>query len=262
MTYQTPPAISGFSYVPYSHRMNEDVFIDMQYAKHDCKVPTDFAAEPWRYCKDPINTYLSLRFEKRALFKSKLDATKLKLVENEEERIAQTRVNFSSYKEKQRMMFHLKDAWREWKKEVKDKRAEHVTWIQEKENWEKIPKYPARWKRSHSLDVEPLERVGSWKEDDELDNPGLISHVDPEYGFKARAIYFRKSDSGWKGHTHHHDQFLPGNFPNQKIPVHNLLEDLDKNPLSEPCPADYLRYFHFPANNMRWIEVWCRSNEN
>jgi hypothetical protein len=252
MAARRPSVLNGVSYEPRPPRANQDVFIDMQYSKHDCPDQTAFVTEPWNYCQDATNTYLSLRFDQRKKFKSKLNEKQLKRVEHEEERIEQTRVNFSSYDMKKQMMDDLKTARREWKTEVKTKREEYVRKIQEKR-----PKYPVMWNRNQELDLDLLERVKAWKVDDNPENSKLSPHLEPEYGFKACAMYFKKSDSGWDPVTHDHPKFLPGKFPNQKLLVHNLLEDRDSNPLSEPCPADRLRYFHFPTNNMRWIEVSC-----
>jgi hypothetical protein len=116
-----------------------------------------------------------------------------------------------------------------------------------------------RWRRNQKLDLDLLEKVKHWNVEEEPDKSSLHPKEDPDYGFKACAIYFKKDlnrpGAGWKGHTHKHASFLPGEFPNQKIPVHKLLSDTENNPLSEACPADHLRYFHLPTNNMRWIEV-------
>ena len=80
--------------------------------------------------------------------------------------------------------------------------------------------------------------------------------VEEEYGFKACAIYFKNSQDGYAKHTYVHAAFLPGSkFPNQKISVHDILKDTPDNPLKEECQEGQLRYFHFPSNNMRWIEV-------
>jgi hypothetical protein len=70
------------------------------------------------------------------------------------------------------------------------------------------------------------------------------------HGFKVHFILFQNSL------PQTHAQF-PDTFPNQKIALNELLynRDPDKNPLMEPCPADTIRYFHFPANNMSWVEV-------
>jgi hypothetical protein len=66
---------------------------------------------------------------------------------------------------------------------------------------------------------------------------------------KASIIFFRDS----------RPYDIPGienEFPNQKISVKTLLaEDKRINPLMQPCEDNMIRYFHFPANNMIWVEV-------
>lgn len=53
------------------------------------------------------------------------------------------------------------------------------------------------------------------------------------------------------------DKTYPDEFPNQKIPIDELLysEDRARNPLMKECPGGMIRYFHLPANNMSWVEV-------
>lgn len=251
MAPRRPSVLNGVSYAPQPPKEHQDVFVDMQYAKHGC-TQEDFLAKPWECCKDPTNTYLSLRFDQRERFKSNLNDKQLKRVKHEEERIEQTRVNFSSYDRKKQTMDDLKKARREWKTEVKTKCEEYAKKIQEKK-----PKLPLRWNRSQELDLRLLERVKAWDVDDDPFNSRLIPHLEPEYGFKACAMYFEedKKGAGYDKFTYNHPKFLPGSFPNQKLLVHDLLEDRDNNPLSEPCQPNQLRYFHFPTNNMRWIEV-------
>jgi len=108
--------------------------------------------------------------------------------------------------------------------------------------------------RDQQLDLELLERVKSWEVVEEPNNSTIGISVQPPYGFKACAMHFKKSLSGWVGTDHTRDKYS-GNFPNQKISVHDLLEGSDVNPLSEQYQSDYMRYFHFPTNNMRWIGV-------
>lgn len=87
--------------------------------------------------------------------------------------------------------------------------------------------------------------------------------LEPMYGFRASAVYFKKSGSAWKGCDYPGSQakFI-GKYPNQKILVHDILEKTDNNPLSEPCPRDHIRWFHFPTNNMSWIEVSKPASES
>jgi len=291
-----PRAANSFRYVPHAHKRDQDVHIDMQYAKHSVHEALEFANEPWKHCIDHTNCYLGLRFDRRDEFKEELkkmdDAferqlqvaedqepddnnvdefqhmlkemresnkgKKLERVIHEEERIKQTRVNFASYPEKQQMMERLKAAKKAWKEEVKEKREEYVKRIMKQQEAGRQPKFPQRWSRDQTLDLELLERVKDWKVEDEPEDDTIKPKPEKEYGFEACAIYFKKSDYGWQPDTHNHPKFKDGKFPNQKISVHDLIQpssDTYTNPLSEPCGEDRLRYFHFPSNNMSWIEV-------
>ena len=277
MSNRKPSVINGIPLEDYCHQVNEDVHVDMQYAQHGC-TPDEFAAEPWNHCKDHTNTYLSLRFDKREEFKMKLDPDRLERVRHEERRIEQTRVNFTSHVKKRHeeklkrleaklkrieqsrgtptsemeknglssldAMESLKKAKRDWKLEVKNKRVANVT---------KLREHQSKF-RDQCLNQELIERAESWKVTDD-DQSTLQPKTDLEYGFKACAIYFQKNDSGYEGCTHEHTKFQSTRFPNQKMSVHNILADEPGNPLAESCPPNRLRYFHFPSNNMRWIEV-------
>jgi predicted transcriptional regulator len=243
------PTIIGIPYESSPYPMNEDLYIDMQYAQHGC-IPADFAAEPWKHCKDHTNAYLSLRFDKRHQFKENTTQEVREQVMQEETRIRQTRVNFTSYEKKKTMLANLKNAKSEWKMEVKARREEEAKRI---ENYAR--NYPAQWSQHQELGLEYLERLKSWNASDVEEESSLQLKPDLEYGFKAYAIYFQKKCSGYEEFTHDNPKFLGAAFPNQKISVHSILQEEEGNPLAELCPSDRLRYFHFPTNNMRWIEV-------
>lgn len=66
---------------------------------------------------------------------------------------------------------------------------------------------------------------------------------------KASVIFFKDSK------PYDHPEF-DDKFPNQKISVRKLLDkNNNKSPLIAKRSSDMIRYFHFPANNMSWIEV-------
>jgi len=69
-----------------------------------------------------------------------------------------------------------------------------------------------------------------------------------DYDIKASMIYFKNS-------TPFDVPGVDNTFPNQKISVKDLLCDEENNPLMQSCDDDMIRYFHFPANNMIWVEV-------
>jgi hypothetical protein len=70
-----------------------------------------------------------------------------------------------------------------------------------------------------------------------------------ESDIQAPLIYFKNS----------RPYDIPGcsdQFPNQKVPLkHLLIDDFETNPLMQPCDDNMIRYFHLPANNMKWVEV-------
>jgi hypothetical protein len=71
------------------------------------------------------------------------------------------------------------------------------------------------------------------------------------FGMDAQVIYFKYS-------LPHDFSGCAGRFPNQTIPMRVLLYDKDRetNPLMQPCEGGMIKYFHLPANNMEWVEVW------
>jgi hypothetical protein len=78
------------------------------------------------------------------------------------------------------------------------------------------------------------------------DNPN-----ESNYGYNGWVIVFEK---GVKGITIDHP-LCHGQFPNQKISIQRLLYNKSKTPLKRTENKDTLRYFHLPANNMKWVEV-------
>ena len=73
------------------------------------------------------------------------------------------------------------------------------------------------------------------------------------YGLNAYAVFFKNSER-------FSDESCSDQFPNQKIPVRDLLykKQKENNPLMRDCGENEIRYFHLPGNNMEWIEV-CYS---
>ncbi|KAI9899368.1 hypothetical protein N3K66_005829 [Trichothecium roseum] len=80
-------------------------------------------------------------------------------------------------------------------------------------------------------------------------------------GFKAGVIYFRRNRNGsnWIGETVSNDILSDGEFPHQKMSVDDILGPETNNPLRIGCHEDNIRWFHFPTNNMGWIEKALRN---
>ncbi len=101
-----------------------------------------------------------------------------------------------------------------------------------------------------SKDFRKLNQQGPAEDLIEKGTEDSIPSHPNRYGLNANMILFKDS----KKYT---DKNYPDEFPNQKIPIDELLysEDGARNPLVNECPQNVIRYFHLPANNMSWIEV-------
>jgi len=238
-----------------------DIHIDLQFAKivPECNTPEyakKYAREPWKHCRDAPNTFLSIRVNTRDEFMRQLkilDHAKHDRVQHEINRIKETRLRFEAYSDKRHIFDALRESQRVWRSEVVDNVDEYLEATYNKD--------PAVYEH-RERDIALLRRLKShWPlsgEDEPLNEEShqlKLKEPDPDHGFKACAMYFRpESDgTGWVGASAKHKSFI-GKFPNQKIPVHQLLQEKEDNPLTKN-EGDYLRYFHFPANNMSWIEV-------
>jgi hypothetical protein len=66
------------------------------------------------------------------------------------------------------------------------------------------------------------------------------------YELTITRITLRRSDPAYES------SFM--SYEMKKYPLNNYLYK-EKNPLTEACEPDTIRYFHIPAYNMQWIEV-------
>jgi hypothetical protein len=106
------------------------------------------------------------------------------------------------------------------------------------------------WWKYRYKDSQPL-RSRTAENGPPLGNPSSADSAGEDFTdtLKAGVIFFKASE------PHDHPDF-DDKFPNQKISIRKLLDkENEGNPLTTKCPSDMIRYFHFPANNMSWIEV-------
>lgn len=216
-----------------------------------------FATKPWKYCQDPTSTYLGLRFNERADFKTHLEEEQIRRIEHEEERIRETRFRFRSYENKKHLMIGLRDSRKSW---ILERTKLYVHSEMQQCNGDSG--------RSTS------PNLSSWLvSETEYQHHNEFENKDPTHGFKAGVMYFEKTaDAGWQGHTAPHDKSSPvkneliqGTFPNQKISMQSLLDEEINNPITQQYNSgdmpEQLRYFHLPTNNMRWVKVSTNTYE-
>jgi hypothetical protein len=76
----------------------------------------------------------------------------------------------------------------------------------------------------------------------------------PDYGYNGWVIAWEEG-RGWVSLDH---PLVHGKFPHQKISIQQFLYNKAETPLRRSDRKDQLRYFHLPANNMKWVEVRLR----
>ncbi|KAI3320522.1 hypothetical protein HD806DRAFT_547355 [Xylariaceae sp. AK1471] len=220
-----------------------DIHIDPQYSKNKSN-PESYAREPWKCFENLVYAYLSARKGKWDRFKENMTRDRpaeWERVDHEIERIRNLRHRFEKDPLKQELMQELDNSREAWKKEVKAS----YTKLQEEV---KEDTYISR----HQRYLTGLDKIKS-------ENTKETQNTDEEQesdGFKACVMYFKKSKSEsnslWEGYTHPETE-VP-KYPNQKMLMRDILKPGAHNPLPK-VDKDTFRYFHFPANNMEWIET-------
>ena len=88
---------------------------------------------------------------------------------------------------------------------------------------------------------------------DTISGPHDSSEDDPkkeDFGYNGWIIAWEK-EKGWTSIDH---PLVAGSFPHQKISIQQFLYNKEGTPLKRSSNPNQLRYFHLPANNMKWVE--------
>ncbi|KAI0185285.1 hypothetical protein EV127DRAFT_515449 [Xylaria flabelliformis] len=235
---QKPSEANGGSF----EKQGFDVYVDLQYSNGRVQSET-FNKEPWKHFGNPVSAYLSSRREKLGEFQ-KMKAEPWESVERERNRIAALRKRFRENDLKRSLMDDLDAA----RKALRD-----VLWGDISEHEKEVNNNRSINQKQRSAQLEVLKRLKCAKPPTE-ENEWITGKREETEGFRAGVMYFRKSKLGnaWKGHSHEH---CDETYPNQKLSIQKILDPKNaENPLAQMPHGDELRYFHFPANNMEWIE--------
>ncbi|KAL8396769.1 hypothetical protein RB594_003739 [Gaeumannomyces avenae] len=261
-------------------------YIDTQYSNQEGKDnPVQYGQQPWRYVDDVsytgdvANAYLSIRFDRREEFMRNLEEPNRTKVKREIDRINKALGRFQTYTDKQAMFEDLKSAREEWRSEVNETLSKRRNDVEEKhtqpgQQLERRDRYRERYRAL----LERLESKARCQPGGATTTPepivasgGILGPEIPEAsetpkppeplgsdcGFKARVMYFKQSSGPdgdmWEGFASPHAWYKGGKFPHQKISAQKLLDKDGGNPLIK-SEDEGLRWFHFPVNNMSWVE--------
>ena len=226
-----------------------DIYIDTQYAVANC-LPEDYAKCPWEFAQDALYAFTSIRFSKRADFLAlahRENPSQHARIVEELDRIRQQRANFASDPHKRDLMDDLNKSRRNWRSEVIQNRPRYERQVQGSGGWRRIER--------RRRDLELLARIAAWpivtqEEAESLPPP----RVEPFYGMKASLVCFKRQGTEWRPWDVE-DPRCRGKFPHQEIRIEDVLADTEDSLLRQRSSKDEIRWFHFPANSMRWIEV-------
>lgn len=206
------------------------------------------AEEPWKYCTNPVHGYLSSRQGKLDEFEKEMkeaDRDKWDRVQRETTRIAALNKRFRENELKKSLMEELDGCYQALRRRLhgdtpRRRGPVHRRLIKSKD-----------YKQRNTKPASPQQLNGKTPPDEAADqhenmkSEGLNS-------FKAAVMYFNRtgSDNPQDGFPH---SAYRAEYPIQKFAMWDILSDSEQNPLRHN--GEVLRYFHFPANNMEWIEV-------
>jgi hypothetical protein len=211
--------------------------------------------------RDVQDLYMRKRFDERDDFLKSLPEDDKKKIERELKYLddVQTELGFNT--ERKKVIKDLRKCRDDWRKKVKDNMNSIREGVQNSEIYSKKNRA-----RERDEDLERLDRIAkSGSPPDDRPRPAPAA-PDEYFGINSYAMYFKRSRENtagerqgdmqdpdiWAGCDSGAAQFS-GEFPNQKIPVEELLSK-STSPLKRASGTECIRYFHIPANNMSWVE--------
>ncbi|KAE9371635.1 hypothetical protein N431DRAFT_441610 [Stipitochalara longipes BDJ] len=215
------------------------------------RLPEDFKdlidGTPEDLQDNPLILYFRCKYNKRDELKAIFSLTERTKIELELERIDKLRSTFGQHVENgphvQRMTIS-RNLWRTYAKDLCRKSSEKET-VETLSTQAPTEEKRERYRNYLSL----LRRVGDWSILTDSVRPSTSLEEDKGYGFPVQRITLKRKEKSRESGT---SSF--GEYSMKTYPVHDVLYNKDKNPLTEECEKDTIRYFHFPANCMLWVE--------
>jgi hypothetical protein len=196
---------------------------------------------------NPLILYFRCEYNSRDEVKQLFSPAERKKIDLELERIEKLRSAFTQIVENNLLvqsMSRSRMAWRRHAKELCSSEAE------KKKVNARLKEAPAASKPRHRGHLGLLQRVSSWRISADPLRPNTSLEEDRGYGFVVYKITLKRNDKPQGSRTSSFNKYSLDTHP-----VHDILYKKEDNPLAEKCKKDTIRYFHFPANNMLWVEV-------
>lgn len=214
---------------------------------------------------DAWGEFLRNRYKKRRELFESLDTSGQDLIRKEVRRIRYFRDHFKDYRvfktDRLPLVALLDDSRTKWRdiavKRAPDELAKCIKQIDKEGERPLLVRNRAilrqvqTWKSSDHAAVQEAFSPDAYMPD--LDSGPVNSEDDPkqtDYGYNGWVIVWEEG-KGWVSLDH---PLVHGEFPHQKISIQQFLYNKEGTPLKRRFGKDQLRYFHLPANNMKWVE--------
>jgi hypothetical protein len=199
---------------------------------------------------DSLILYFRCKYGQRETLKQLFSEAERIRIEFGLERIDKLRSTFAQHVENSPLVRSITLSRRFWRTHAN----ELCRTNSEKEEVERLSREaPTETRQRYRDYLSLLQRVGDWTISEGPVRPSTSLEEDKGYGFVVPRITLKKSQGNQGSGSSSFGEYVLKSYP-----VHNILFDKDKNPLMEKCEEDTIRYFHFPANCMLWVEV-CNS---
>jgi hypothetical protein len=220
---------------------------------HDNPATCLSAFEHGSHVRDVVLHYFGcLRECERAKFFAPLPAYKKQRIREEEKRIRQQRALFEQDEETNLLVRKFKRSHNDFFKSRSEEMQKRIK--DEEERLRNLPSILEVGTNDTPNSPESPNQQFSRQSTSSLDGGSNVTKPskDNGFGFHAYAVFYRNS-------APYDDSFCNDKFPNQRTPLKDLLYNKVKavNPLMRDCEKDEneIRWFHFPGNNMEWVEV-------
>lgn len=228
--------------------------------------------------------FLRVRIARRRQLYDSLDASGQELIRKEVQRIQYFRGHFKDYRifptDSLPLVVLLDDSRTKWRDVAARRAPEELARVQRQmdRNGEthmllrskKILQHVQRWKSGdHAASRDAMSpeayMAGLFSPGDEADDDDDAEKEEhgsssadasgddpkkPDYGYNGWIAEWERG----KGRVTVDHPLVLGSFPHQKISIQQFLYNKKGTPLRRTSDKDRLRYFHLPANNMRWVE--------
>jgi hypothetical protein len=222
-----------------------------------------------KYVEPPLDLwadYLHVRYAKREALYNRLEPSDQEQLCQEVRRVRYFRNHFKDYrispKDRLPLVALLEDSRVKWRdhahKRVNDELAKVQREIDRNGETDRrvrnraILRMVQRWRdKDYAVwqnDIAPdsyMDLETGPGPDSSEDNPR-----EPNYGYNGWLIAWEEGEGG----VSMNHPLVHGSFPHQKISMQQLLYNKADTPLKRDTESNQLRYFHLPANSMKWVE--------